>query len=168
MPRNRTAAMASTETAIHIPFTAANCTVMWRFLIQKEGVLSGIPMICLMRYVLASTQMSPSNSPFSLRLGLKPLEHNRRGARVFSVTARRRQPSRCALGRSNNQSAPASGPSESEAQNLGRAHPGVLREIQDFSIKCIKSDDCVSVSCVDGFGISHQNLYRNVSEQLRC
>jgi hypothetical protein len=39
MPRNRTVAMASTEKGIHMPFTAANCTVMWWSLIQRGRLL---------------------------------------------------------------------------------------------------------------------------------
>ena len=70
VPKNRTVAMASTETNIHMPFTSANWTVMLMFLIQKEGLLSGTPTICRMWYVLASTQMSPRSRPFSLRFGM--------------------------------------------------------------------------------------------------
>jgi hypothetical protein len=70
MPRKRTLAIASTETGIHKPLTAANWTVMWRSLIQTEGFLTGTPTICRVLYVSASTQISPRSRPFSLRFGM--------------------------------------------------------------------------------------------------
>jgi hypothetical protein len=64
----RTVATASMETDIHIPFTSANCRVMWVSLIQIEGLLASTPSILRIRNIFASTQMCPSIRPFSLRL----------------------------------------------------------------------------------------------------
>jgi hypothetical protein len=67
-PASRTFAIASKETGIHAPLNSANCIVIWMFLIHTEGFLAGVPSIRRMQNVLASTQISPSNSVLALPL----------------------------------------------------------------------------------------------------
>src|SRR5437588_11241992 len=71
-PNKRTAAIASKVTGTHIPPSCANCKVIWMFLSQKEGLLTGTPSIRRTRKVLASTQICPRKRFLSFLFGRVP------------------------------------------------------------------------------------------------